>query len=194
MTRRWSVRLLACLGVGAVVLTGCSEKQEASDSLPSSSSAAPSDDELPPLGPEDMPMPDEARTQDAAGAEAFVRYYVMLPKFLAESASDPQPLLDLSQGCLTCIRVVDSLREDLNAGYTYKQYNFTYTETGPALIQDDTAEVGFIYSQGPIVVVDANGQEVADRTTGPTGDLQSGAAVQWDEGRQTWLVTTLTVG
>ena len=70
MTRRWTLRLAVCLLAGAAVLAGCSDMQEASESLPSTSSAAPTEDELPPLGPEDLPMPDEARTQDAAGAEA----------------------------------------------------------------------------------------------------------------------------
>ena len=77
VARRWSLRLVAGLLAGGAVLSGCSEKQEANDSLPTAS-ASPTEDELPPLGPEDLPMPDEARTQDAAGAEAFVRYYIEL--------------------------------------------------------------------------------------------------------------------
>ncbi|MCW2700485.1 MAG: hypothetical protein JWQ45_2020, partial [Blastococcus sp.] len=71
------MRVASCLVVAAVALSGCSEKQEAGNTLPLASSSAPAETttELPPLGPEDMPMPAEARTQDAAGAEAFVRYY-----------------------------------------------------------------------------------------------------------------------
>ncbi|MCW2579144.1 MAG: uncharacterized protein JWR82_745, partial [Blastococcus sp.] len=54
---------------GALLLSGCSEKQEANDTLPSTS-ASPSTEALPEVGPADFPVPDEARTKDAAGAEA----------------------------------------------------------------------------------------------------------------------------
>ena len=75
VTRRWTLRLVAGLAAGAVVLSGCSERQEASDTLPEAdASPSASQPELPPLGPPDLPMPAEARTQDAAGAEAFVQY------------------------------------------------------------------------------------------------------------------------
>ena len=76
--RGWSLRLVAGLAVGAVVLIGCSREQEAADTLPSADAPVATEEELPPLGPEDLRMPDEARTQDAAGAEAFVRYYIDL--------------------------------------------------------------------------------------------------------------------
>ena len=50
------------------LLGGCSEKQEANDTLPSAS-AAETTEALPEVGPADFPVPDEARTKDAAGAE-----------------------------------------------------------------------------------------------------------------------------
>ena len=69
-----AVRDLRWAAAGLVLVTalvgGCSEKQEANDSLPTAT-ASRTEDQLPPLGPEDLPMPDEARTQDAAGAEAL---------------------------------------------------------------------------------------------------------------------------
>ena len=63
--------------VGTTLLTGCSEKQGANETLPSSS-AAETSDALPEIGPADFPVPDEARTKDAAGAEAFLRYWIDL--------------------------------------------------------------------------------------------------------------------
>ena len=60
-----------------MLLGGCSEKQEANDTLPSAS-AAETTEALPEVGPADFPVPDEARTKDAAGAEAFLRYYIDL--------------------------------------------------------------------------------------------------------------------
>lgn len=111
MARRWSVRLAVCLVASAAMLVGCAEKQEASDSLPSESSAAPTEDELAPLGPEDLPMPDEARTQDAAGAEAFVRYYVDLIN-RTSTVMDAQPLREFSNGCRDCARIATSIEQD----------------------------------------------------------------------------------
>src|SRR4051794_7705910 len=55
------------LVVGTALLTGCSEKVEANDTLPSKS-AAEATEALPEVGPADFPVPDEARTKDAAGA------------------------------------------------------------------------------------------------------------------------------
>ncbi|TQN42141.1 hypothetical protein FHU33_1535 [Blastococcus colisei] len=61
--------------VGTALLTGCSEKQEANHTLPSSS-AAETSEALPEIGPPELPMPAEAREKTADGAEAFTRYYV----------------------------------------------------------------------------------------------------------------------
>src|SRR6478672_11706511 len=58
--------LVAGLMLGTALLSGCSEKVEASDTLPSSS-AAKTTDALAPMGPADFPVPAEARTKDAAG-------------------------------------------------------------------------------------------------------------------------------
>jgi hypothetical protein len=68
---------VAGLVVATDLLTGCSEKQEASTTLPTTS-AAETTEVLPQLGPADFPVPDEARTKDAAGADAFLRYYIEL--------------------------------------------------------------------------------------------------------------------
>jgi hypothetical protein len=63
--------------IGAALLSGCSDKQEANETLPPTS-ASPTTEALPEIGPADFPVPDEARTKDAAGAEAFMRYYLEL--------------------------------------------------------------------------------------------------------------------
>ncbi len=120
MARRWSLRLVAGLLAGGVVLSGCSEKQEANDSLPTAS-ASPTEDELPPLGPEDLPMPDEARTQDAAGAEAFVRYYIELINRTSD-VMDAEPLREFSDGCPDCDRVADATDEDASGGLCLRRW------------------------------------------------------------------------
>src|SRR4051812_36119498 len=111
VTRRWTLRLGAGLVVAATLVTGCSEKHEASKTLPTSR-AVESTPELPPLGPDDMPMPEEARTQDAAGAEAFVHYYFdLLNRSLNDM--DPQYLRFFArEDCRTCERIATETEDD----------------------------------------------------------------------------------
>lgn len=192
MTRRWSLRLLACLGAGALVLTGCSEKQEASDSLPSSSSAAPTEDELPPLGPEDMPMPAEARTQDAAGAEAFVRYYIDLIN-RTSTVMDAKPLRDLSDGCRECDRLAQNIEDTSAGGLRYAGGAVTITYLAPLISDETTAEFDMRGDQGRLAVIDASGAERPDLSTAAYPGLSGGAAVRWDDTRATWVMTALTL-
>lgn len=195
MSRRWTLRLVACALGASAVLAGCSAgNQEARETLPSPSSAAPSEEELPPLGPEDFPMPAQARERTPEGAVEFTRYYVALAQFLAKQSRDPAPLSQLSESCSICDRIARSLQEDRDAGYKYTAYEYSFRSNGPGLMMGDQAEVGFVYNQGPITVVDSAGLPVASRSTGVTGDLQSGAALKWRDELQAWVITTLTVG
>jgi hypothetical protein len=83
--------------IGTALLTGCAEKQEANQTLPSTS-ASPTTEALPEIGPADFPVPDEARTKDAAGAEAFLRYWIdLLNRQQAIPAG--QPLRELGPEC-----------------------------------------------------------------------------------------------
>jgi hypothetical protein len=139
-------------------------------------------------------VPAEAREKSPEGAVEFVRYYASLTKYLAENGEDPEPLLALSQDCRTCVNIAQALADDLAAGYTYREYEFQFAEYGPALIEGDTAQMGFTYTQGPITVVDPAGAVVADRSAATPEELQSGAVLVWEPSRESWLITTLTVG
>jgi hypothetical protein len=195
VTRRWTLRLVAGLAAGAVVLSGCSERQEAADTLPGAD-AEPSatEAELPPLGPSEFPVPDAARERTPEGALEFTRYYVKLNGHIASGPLNPQPLLDLSQDCRQCIAVAQSYADDRAAGYTYDQFTYKFTPAGPGLIEDDIAQVGFVYEQGPLNVLDGGGNRVAERSSSATGRLQSGTTLAWDSSRTTWIVTGLTIG
>ncbi|SOC48990.1 hypothetical protein SAMN05660748_1704 [Blastococcus aggregatus] len=193
MTRRWTLRLAACLVTGAAVLTGCSEKQEAAQTLPSSSSAAPTEDALPPLGPADLPMPAEARTQDAAGAEAFVRYYIELIN-RTSTVMDAQPLRDLSDGCRDCDRIADNTDADADAGYHYEGGDLVIKAAGSVTVTGEEARIAFTVDQAPLMVVDAGGARNADLSSSALTDLTGGALTTWNSTRSTWLMTTLTLG
>ena len=192
MTRRWTLRLVAGLAAGALVLSGCSERQEASDTLPGAdASPSASEPELPPLGPPDLPMPAEARTQDAAGAEAFVRYYIDLIN-RTSTVMDAAPLREFSNGCTECDRIAGDYNNDAAAGYRYDGGRITLLEVGEPLISNSTtAEVAFRFNLEPLTVVDAGGTPVPDLTfEGSNGSLGS-AALQWIEPGSTWRATQL---
>jgi hypothetical protein len=192
VTRGWSLRLLAGLVAASVVLSGCSEKQQANDSLPSAG-ASPTEEELPPLGPEDLPMPAEARTQDAAGAEAFVRYYIDLINRTSETLNS-DPLRQLSDGCSECNRIADDAERDQAAGYRYEGGELLITEVGDPLVDDTTAEVPFRADLAPLTVLDGSGEPVPDLTFEAFPDLLSNAALRWDSSSWSWVITQLNLG
>jgi hypothetical protein len=194
VTRRWTLRLLAGLAAGAVVLSGCSERQEAADTLPEADATpSASEPELPPLGPPDLPMPAEARTQDAAGAEAFVRYYIDLIN-RTSSVMDAAPLREFSDGCEDCERIASNVEADATAGYSYSGGRVEIIEIPAPLIKQFTAEMALVVDQSALKVVDATGTPVADLSSDAFSGLSGGAALTWDQGRRTWLITTLTLG
>lgn len=192
MTRRWSLRLVAGLLVGVALLSGCAEKQEASDSLPTAS-ASPTEDELEPLGPEDLPMPDEARTQDAAGAEAFVRYYIELINRTSD-VMDAGPLREFSDGCEDCERIADNVEADAAAGHDYEGGELSITEFTTPLINNSTAEMALRVDQAPLKVIDASGAVLEDLSSAAFVGLSSSAALSWDSARNSWVMSGLTLG
>jgi hypothetical protein len=141
VTRRWTLRLLAGLAAGAVVLSGCSERQEAADTLPEADATpSASEPELPPLGPPDLPMPAEARTQDAAGAEAFVRYYIDLIN-RTSTVMDAAPLREFSDGCTECNRIASNTEVAAANGQVFRDGEISIIQMGKPLIADGTAQL-----------------------------------------------------
>jgi hypothetical protein len=173
------------------VLTGCTEKQEASKTLPTTSAAETAPD-LPPLGPEDMPMPAEARTQNAAGAETFLRYYLELIN-RTSTVMDAAPLRDLSKGCRECDRLAANVEEDASAGKHYERGEITVKQVGPPLMKETTAEFPLIVDQAEFTVLDAGGA-VVDGGSEAFSDVNAGAAMQWDDARHSWVMIGLTFG
>jgi hypothetical protein len=192
VTRRWPLRLLAGALVGAAVLSGCSQKHQASDNLPTAT-AEPTEDALPPLGPDDMPMPAEARTQDAAGAEAFVRYYIALINRTSE-VMDAAPIREFSDACEECDRIATDTENDAAAGHHYEGGELTLTRVGAPLVKDTTAEMAFFVDQAALQVVDQAGHPVEGLSFAAIAALSSGASARWDARVQSWIMTGLTLG
>jgi hypothetical protein len=189
--RRLALRCVAGAAVLALALSGCSEEQPASDSLPTAG-AEPTEDALAPLGPEDLPMPDEARTQDAAGAEAFVRYYIELIN-RTSTVMDADPLREFSEGCRDCDRIAGKVEEDASAGLDYEGGELTLLEVGAPLLEGETAQVALRADQAEFVVLDSSGEPTADGFSAFT-NIPGGAAARWDGRVGSWLMTDLTFG
>lgn len=178
------------LVVGTALLTGCSEKDEANSTLPSTS-AAETTEALPPVGPADFPVPDEARTKDAAGAEAFLRYYIELANRQQELLVG-QPLRDLASECQECLRIARNFDDAAIAGQRYEGGAITLNDVSPAYLNGDKASLVFGARQEPVRLVDASGGTLEELALQP--NLGSGMDLVWSDGDRTWLVTGLNIG
>ena len=185
--------MLGCLVLGTLALTGCSAKQEASDTLPTAS-ATPSAEELPPLGPADFPVPDEARTKDAAGAEAFLRYWIEL---LNRQQAIPagQPLRDLAApDCYECLRIAKAFDEAAAAGWRYEGGELSLNDVVEPQVGAEVASLIFGARVEPLTIRDSSGAPVP----GGVGDLApnagSGLTLLWSSKSTSWLVAGMTIG
>jgi hypothetical protein len=179
------------LAVVAVLASGCSEPQQASETLPSAAETSESPGPEP-LGPPDFPMPDEAREQTEAGAEAFLRYYLELYNY-AKDRLDPTHLSELSQGCITCDDLVRQISEDAAAGYAYVGGDITIESMSPPLIRDSRAEIALVIVEAPLQITH-EGAPVPDLTFPERRKPSSGAVLNWSTTHSSWIINQLDAG
>ena len=184
----------AAVALGTALLTGCgaAEAEAPSTSLPSATSAAPATEALPVVGPADFPVPPEARTQDAAGAEAFLRYWIELLN-RQRAVPDGQPLRELAPDCQNCQRIAQNYDEAAAAGERYKGGEIELASVAEPTIDGNEASIAFLARQEAVQRLDTAGnpvdagQELADR-------LSSGIALVWSTRERAWLVTGFDLG
>jgi len=138
-------------------------------------------------------MPAEARTQDAAGAEAFVRYYIDLIN-RTSTVMDAAPLREFSDGCADCERIATDTERDSAAGYRYRGGEISVTATGAPFMKEGTAEMAFVADQEPLQVVDSSGNPVPNLSFQAYTNFSGGASAEWDNGQGAWKMTGLTLG
>ena len=189
---RRSGRLLIGIVVAALLLTGCSEKQEANTTLPSTT-AAETTEALPEVGPADFPVPDEARTKDAAGAEAFLRYYIELLN-RQQAVPAGEPLRGLSPDCDTCLRIARAFDDAAAAGWTYDGGRLTLNDVVEPRLDGDTASLVFGARVEAVSVRDSVGAPVPDAQEEQIPNAGSGMTLKWSAERQSWLAAGLTIG
>ena len=177
--------------IGTAVLSGCSEKQEANETLPPTS-ASSTTEALPEIGPADFPVPDEARTKDAAGAEAFLRYFIDLMN-RQRAIPDGQPLRDLGPECQNCQRIAQNYEEAAAAGNRYEGGEVAVNAVAEPTFEGDKVVISFLARREPVSIVDGSGT-VVDAQPEVAPELSSGIALVWSEGNQTWIVTGFDLG
>jgi outer membrane murein-binding lipoprotein Lpp len=175
--------------LGVVLLAGCSDGGTANETLPSTSStsAAETSASLPPLGPPDMPMPDEAREQTAAGADAFIRYYMDVYT-AAQATMDPTYMDAFSQGCETCDTLISNLSDDMEAGYKYEGGRVAVQSSSFGNLAQSRIEGAFSIAQEALTVRDGAGNELPDLSA-PAASLNCGAILTWSPIDRTWVLT-----
>jgi hypothetical protein len=176
------------------LVTGCSSdtEQPRAELPPASSSAAETTPELPPLGPEDFPVPDEARTQDEAGAEVFVRYWVdLLNRQIRVPAGGP--LRELAPDCNECLRIARDLDDAAEAGRRYRGGQISIDgDFGTASVEDGV-NIAFFARVAPGALLDESGSAVSGTVTDEQR-LPSAALVGWSDDHQSWLMKALNFG
>jgi hypothetical protein len=177
--------------VSTALLSGCAEKQEARDTLPTAS-AAPTTEALPELGPTDFPVPDEARTKDAAGAEAFLRYWIDLSN-RQQDRLDGQPLRDLGPECRECLRIAQNFDDVAAAGHRYTGGKLTLNDVTEPVLSGAEASINFGIRQEAVSLVDAAGNPV-DEGLPELPNQGSGITLVWSETDRSWLVAGVTLG
>lgn len=174
------------------VLASCSDGPEpASNSLPSAApTSAEASETLPPLGPPDFPMPPEARERSTEGVQAFSSYYIELSNRQLDTL-DPSPLRALSKGCETCEELARGYEDSKQAGLRYVGGTITIVSTGTVVVDGDSGEIPLLLEQSAVQVVDAQGNEVPDRST-PVFRISGGMLLSWEPVRSTWVVIQWT--
>jgi hypothetical protein len=178
--------------VATAVLSGCTEKQEASTTLPSTS-AAETTEALPTVGPADFPVPDEARTKDAAGAEAFLRYFIDLLN-RQQAIPNGQPIRELGQDCDECLRIARVFDDAAAAGQHYDGGEVRLNDVTEPQLSGDEAKINFGARVEAVALREADGSPVAEGQAGLLTNAGSGIALMWSESDQTWRVDAINIG
>jgi hypothetical protein len=178
--------------VGTALLSGCSQKTEANDTLPPASSA-PTAEALPSVGPADFPVPDEARTKDAAGAEAFLRYWIDLLN-RQQDVPAGQPLRYLGPDCRECLRIATAFDDAAASGSRYEGGELSLNDVTEPQLSDDAASITFGTRVEPVTVRDSTGTPVPDGQGDLNPNAGSGISLIWSDELQSWLVNGMTIG
>jgi len=157
------VRAVGAVAVFAAVLSGCSGDEPAPAPTTSASATAEATptQSAPPTAPAIQPpptLPPEATTQDAAGAEAFVRHWFDLVNY-GYNTGDTDPLQAASSSlCIECDSYVERILEVTGFGSYIEGKAIIVSEVmGGIPDSSGRAPVEVTYAQGTLTLVDEQG-------------------------------------
>jgi hypothetical protein len=177
------------------LITGCSSdaEQPSAELPPASSSAAESTPELPPLGPEDFPVPAEARTKDEAGAEAFLAYWIELLN-RQQAVPAGEPIRALGPKCQECAAIARRFDEAAAAGLHIEGGEVSVIDGPGTSIAGQKANLSFIARAEASTVRDTEGNPVPGEAQEAQERLPSALEVTWSDSRHSWLASGLSFG
>jgi hypothetical protein len=144
------------------------------------------------IGPADFPVPPEARTKDAAGAEAFLRYWIdLINRQRAIPAG--QPLRDLGPECQECLRIARVFDETAANNERYDGGELILNDVTTPRLDGDKAAFGFGVRQDAVRLVDQVGTLVDPGQEGRE-NIAGGIDLEWSKASETWLVTSFGIG
>lgn len=188
-------RILLPLFAVTAVITGCSadEEQPSADLPPASSSAAETTPELPPLGPEDFPVPEEARTQDEAGAEAFLYYFVDLLN-RQQSIPSGDGIRQVAADCQECLAVAQRLDQAAANGWQLEAGTLSVTGAPGVAVTGGEAKLSFMAQAKAGRVLGPDGEEILEEAIPAQSRLPSSLTLSWSESRSAWTASGFSVG
>ncbi len=157
------------------------------DNPPAQSPASTTPEELEPLGPDELPMPDEARERTVDAARAFARYFYEVVRHSYETG-DTEDFDLLSRNCATCERQIAAVLENAAEGMYSTGGDFLTFAVGPFEVFGTRALLEVTASSGPSGYVDANGVPVPGRDSPGYEGLRASMTLTWVEDMQSWIV------
>jgi hypothetical protein len=136
-------------------------------------------------------VPDEARTKDAAGAEAFLRYWIDLMNH-QRAIPAGQPLRDLGPECQECLRIARNYDEAAAAGNRYDGGELRLIDVAPPVIGGDEASINFNAGQAAVSLVDPSG--VVINGLPAENNLGSGISLVWTDAEKSWAIAGFNIG
>ncbi|MGY1605245.1 DUF6318 family protein [Geodermatophilus sp. SYSU D00815] len=190
MRRRWTLRFLTGLALSAVLVSGCSSKQEANDTLPTAEETT-SSPTLEPLGPPDFPVPEEAREESDEGARLAAEYFLALTGYAIDNL-ESSPLRELSHDCAYCSNLAQTIESEAAAGHRFVGGEVLVGSDAQVSRTGPSAEVYLGVRQSALDVIDASGQSVPGRAQ-PEFDVSASVLLHWNKATRSWIVTQVAV-
>jgi hypothetical protein len=137
-------------------------------------------------------VPDEARTKDAAGAEAFLHYWVDLMN-RQRAIPAGQPLRDLGPDCTECLRIAQNYDKAAAESHRYVGGDIKVERLVKPAQTASGLVISFIARREPVSIVDNEGAVIEERPDAATG-LSSGIGLKWSDDQKSWTVTGFNLG